>query len=299
MRASSFLFLLIFAVKVFGQSTTNTNQTNSQTDKSPGGVTLPDGTFIPNTPKKVSNQNNNQVAAVGSGSTGALQDGTSKVTYDSLKRLYERQKTVSEYVPDAEKLIYNDSMNLLDAYFKAFEEGNVEATRQLFERSNDKTKDLLKNKSIVAFRYNEIFKKMISSDVRFGIYKDSDEFYLAVGEDAFKTVSTLSVENILGILQAYEKAMKWLEQCYNEKMNVTKPLGNFGGVSIEFDSKDDGKFCRFVIHIKGQMTSDRLISEQTVWMTILNFSCLVDKMQNAPEMYQKHKKAKENAGKLK
>jgi hypothetical protein len=47
------------------------------------------------------------------------------------------------------------------------------------------------------------------------------------------------------------------------------------------------------------MSRDRLISELTVWMSVLNFSCLIDKMRNAPEMYQKHKKAQENAGKLK
>jgi hypothetical protein len=296
MKAFLVTLMLCFSFDVFANDTNSTRKPSNEDQKGSGGVTLPDGTFIPNSPKKKVDQSPTQ-SPLNLG--GVIQDGSSKVTYDYLKGLYERQKTLIAYLPDQERLIYHDSINLLDAYFKAYEEGNTDAARQLFERFNEKTKDLLKNKPIVAFKYNEIFKKVISSDVRFDIYKDSDDFYLAIGEDAFRTVSTLSVDNIIGIVQAYDKAMKWSDQCFNEKMEVNKPLGSFGSVTIEFDSKEEGRFSRFIVHVKGEMSRDRLISEQTVWMSVLNFSCLIDKMRNAPEMYQKHKKEQENAGKLK
>jgi len=299
MRAILFLVFIGFTIKVFSQTTTNKTITNSQPDKSQGGVTLPDGTFIPNAPKKVSDKNNNQVAAVGPGSTGVVQDGSSKVSYDSMKGLYERQKALIPHLPQEERPNYHHSMGLLEAYFKAYDEGNVETARQLFDKLNEEAGDLIKNKPIVAFRYNELFKTVLSSNVKFGIYKDSNDLYLQVGQDAFCTVSTLSTDNIVGILQAFDKAIWWPEQCYNEKMEVNKPLGSFGGVTIEFDSQEEGRFCRFLINIKGETSSDRLISEQTVWMSVLNFSCLVDKMRNAPELYKKRIKAHENAIKLK
>jgi hypothetical protein len=296
MKPFLFTLMLSLSFDVLAIDTNSTNEPAKKDQKGSGGVTLPDGTFIPNSPKKNADQSTTKTTlSLG----GVIQDGSSKDTYDYLKGLYERQKTLIAYLPDQERLIYHDSINLLDAYFKAYEEGNSEAARQLFERFNEVTKDLIKNKPIVAFKYNEIFKKVISSDVRFDIYKDSDNFYLAIGEDAFRTVSTLSVDNIIGIVQAFDKAMKWSDQCFNEKLEVNKPLGTFGNVTIEFDSKEEGRFSKFIVNVKGEMSRDRLISEQTVWMSVLNFSCLIDKMCNAPEMYQKHKKAQENAGKLK
>ena len=53
MRAILFLVFIGFTINVFGQTTTNKTITNSQPDKSQGGVTFPNGTFIPNVAKKV------------------------------------------------------------------------------------------------------------------------------------------------------------------------------------------------------------------------------------------------------
>jgi len=294
LKVAAILATLPFSA--FCEIVSQTNQPGNPDVKPQGGVTLPDGTFIPNTPKKVSVQ---QESNVEQKENRSIKDGASQSVYNDLKKIYERQKIVIKFIPSDDNNFYSDSINLLELYLKAYEEGNMESARIFFNRFDEKINDTLKNKPVIAYKYNELIKKFLETEVTFGIYKNSDDFYLAIGDGAFKTVATLSVNNIMSIIQAYEKSMKWSVQCFDEKMEVTKPLGSFGGVSIEFDSKAEGGFVRYIFHIKGQMDSDRLLSEQTVWMTGLNFSCLINRMRNAPEMYEKHKKAQSNAEKLK
>ncbi len=283
-----------FSIRVDATDTNSTNNSVSDDQKRAGGVTLPDGTFIPNSPKKKEDPSNSQLA-----SENVIQDRSSKVTYDYLRGVYERQKTLLPYLPQSERIYYRDTMNLLDAYFKAFEEGNEEKIRLCNLKVKERANDLLMNKPVVALSYNEILKKVVSSDVRFAMYSNSDQFYLAVGEDPFRTLATLSAENIVGIVEAFNKSMKWAEQCYNDKMEVNKPMGSFGGLKIEFESEEGGRFSKYNINIKGDMGNDRLISEQNVWMTLTDFACLIDKIRNAPQMYEERIKRKQNADKLK
>lgn len=228
-----------------------------------------------------------------------LLDGSTKECYEAIQKQRARTEVAIGYIPKSDRDAYLEFLNLTEIYLKSYESGNLDNAKLLYEKVESFLKKTYTEKPVVAYRYNDILKTLLTTPVRFNIYKDSNNFYLAVGEGSFKTVATLSAENLLGLIQAYDKWLRWSQQCEKEKMEVSKPLGSFGGVILEFESLEEGKFNRVLMDVEGESGPDRLLSRQSVWMSNLNFRCLYERIREAPTIYQKNIKSRDDADRLK
>jgi len=133
----------------------------------------------------------------------------------------------------------------------------------------------------------------------FNIFKDSDAFYLQIGDGTLCTIASLPSVDIPGFVEQLNKILGWSQQCIDEKINVTKDAGFIGTVRLEFISNNNAENIFVWLTAEGNIAEDRLIKKQTVKLNMLNICTLMSHMTKAKELYDHREEARHNADKLK
>jgi len=158
---------------------------------------------------------------------------------------------------------------------------------------------LLQRKAITAYKYNEFLGAETEVPVQFNLFTDSDNFYFKVGDGDLSTIAPVSAKQLLDLMNAISKIQEWKQTCRTEKMNTRKEAGRFGGISLEFVSKEKGENIYVWMTAKGPWAKDRMIEEQTVRLTPLNISAMYYHIGKAKELFDTREQERKNAEKLK
>lgn len=219
--------------------------------------------------------------------------------YEEAKRGVARMKrNINWFVgPDvdlAEQLIRDG-----EKFVREYESGDEQAKLAAYAVHMQTWTRVLENKPVYGYKYNEILKRRTTVPITFNIYKDSDSFYIQVGDGALCTVASVSVEALQQLAEQLMKINEWSQKCIQEKIDVEKDAGSFGGVSLEFVSKNNAENIFVLLTARGAFAEDRLVEKQTVIVNMLNLNALMRRIAKAKELYDQREKVRRNADKLK
>jgi len=172
--------------------------------------------------------------------------------------------------------------------------GALEAYNECCER----VRDILVNKPIVGLRYNEFVGREVEVPIYFGLFKEGDRFYFRIGDGDFSTVTPMTVRELYDFHMALEKVGKWKQQCRRTRMNARKPVGRFGGMSLEFISKEEGDNIYVWLTAVGPWGRDRMVEEQTVRLTPLNITAMYYDIGRCQELVDSWEEEQRNAQRL-
>lgn len=167
-----------------------------------------------------------------------------------------------------------------------------------YKKYHQQVQELFQRKQIVAYKYNEFLGSETEVPVVFNIFKDSDSFYFKVGDGDFSTIAPVSTDKLLELMNAIQKVQEWKQICRTERMDTRKDVGRFGGISLEFVSRDKGDNIYVWMTAKGPWAKDRMIEEQKVRLTPLNISAMYFHIGRAKELYDAREEHRKNAEKL-
>ncbi len=209
-----------------------------------------------------------------------------------------RAKRTIKYFIGADIEIIKLLIQIQETFVKEYESRETDRKSAYTKYTNALTA-VYDSKPVVGYNYNEILKTEIATPIEFNLYKNSDLFYIKVGDGNFCTVATVSPRQLLDLVIISDKIDAWIAQCIADKMDVTKEVGGFGGVNLELVSSDLGDNIYFLLTVKGEVGSDRILEKQTVRVSLLNWRCLYMKFSKVKEIYDKREQLKANAEKLK
>ena len=122
------------------------------------------------------------------------QPTVSHKAYEKAKAYADRTKrNINSYVgPDVDtvKLI----MAVGDEFIREYESGDETARVTASKAYMERLKLVYGNKPVYGYKYNSLLKKEIAVPIVFGIYRNSDDFYIEVGDGAFCTVASLPID---------------------------------------------------------------------------------------------------------
>jgi hypothetical protein len=157
----------------------------------------------------------------------------------------------------------------------------------------------MQKKQIIAYKYNEFMNEEVAVPIQFNLFNNADEFYFKVGTGSLSTVAALNFEQLLKLGTKIFKIQKWKEQCRDKKINVRKKAGQFGGITLVFISKDNGRNIYVWMTAKGKIAKGRVIDEQTVRLNPLNISAIYCHIGRIKELYDAREEERQNAKLLK
>jgi len=157
---------------------------------------------------------------------------------------------------------------------------------------------ILLQKSITAFKKNEIMNKMLPVNMKYAIYNNADIFYIQTGDDPFCTMSDLRLDDILKLINADKKIDEWMQQCLKEKLDVNKPIGRFGQVTLNLISTDNSNTIAIRAEVIGDYGKDRMIKEQAVGLNYINWICLKARIWKTNDIVNAREKKKRDADRL-
>ncbi len=227
----------------------------------------------------------------------SLKEKTRKkeILIDNLKKIYANQITLLKKIYLTPRS--NSDMKTAILLIKIYEQLLSISPENYFDKKYNglilQSQNIMKQKDIIAYKYNEILKEDIEVAVEFNISYNSDDFYFKIGDGAFSTVVFLNKSQLLELKQSIIKIQEWKSKCRKDKMNVRKKVGDFGKMSIEFVSDYNGEFIYILLTAKGA------ILKQTVGINTLNISAIYWHIMNAPKLYSEKEKLINNANKLK
>lgn len=186
-----------------------------------------------------------------------------------------------------------------ERFIREYESGDEQTKLAAYAVHTQTWTRVLETKPVYGYKYNEILKKETTIPINFNIYKDSDSFYIQVGDGAFCTVASVSIEALLKLAEQLVKINEWSQKCIDEKLEAEKDAGSFGGVKLDFVSKNDAENVYVWLTARGTFAEDRLVEKQTVRVNMLNLNALMRRIAKAKELYDQREKVHANADKLK
>jgi len=184
-------------------------------------------------------------------------------------------------------------------FLDAAKAGDTARATQELARFQTLLHQTLQNKKVIGLKFNEFMDRELEEEVRFGLYRDADRFYVELGTGSFRVLGDLSVEQLLDLLEAGLKARAWVSQCEEEKLETSKAIGKWGGVEMEFQATEGGAHSWVWLDVRGKVDTDRLLSHVRVRLSPLNFQCLLQRMVNARDLIEQRQREAANAAKLK
>ena len=184
-------------------------------------------------------------------------------------------------------------------FIREYESGDEKAKLAAYAVHTQTWTRVLENKPVYGYRYNEILKQETTVPITFNIYKDADSFYIKVGDGAFCTVASIPPDALLQLAKQLIKITEWSQKCVEQQLDAEKDAGSFGGVKLEFVSKNNAENIFVWLTARGAFAEDRLVEKQTVRLNMLNLKALFRRITKANELYNQREKARSNADKLK
>lgn len=218
-------------------------------------------------------------------------------TYKTIKGQISLLSSTA-YYSNSDKSTATSLILLYKEWIKVYQK-NPKDARRAYKKCFADIQNLLKEKDIIAYKYNEFLKREVEVPVQFNLFTNSNDFYFKIGDGDFSTIASVSLKQLLELQKAITKIQGWKQQCREQKLNARKDVGRFGGINLEFVSKDKGKNIYVWMTAKGAWAKDRMITEQTVRLTPLNISAIYFHIGRASELYKAREEEKRNAEKLK
>lgn len=222
-----------------------------------------------------------------------------KANYEQLKKNLPRLKQNIIYSIDEDIAFYKKYHQLREKFIEDYESGDAQGKVDAYNSYEAKSILMLERKQVLGYKYNELLKEEVTTPIDFNLFSNSDSFYITVGEGGFSTLAILAPRDALNLIRQIDKIFTWQATCSDEKMDVTKDAGSFGGVSLRFVSQSNGNHVFVWFTAKGTMTSDHLIDKQVVKLNTINLFALKLKLQKLPDLVDKRNQNRKNAEKLK
>jgi hypothetical protein len=216
-------------------------------------------------------------------------------TRSAMERL---KRNINWYIGDDRDVIER-IIDLGDVFISALDAGDAEKTEAALRNLKEVWSKVIESKPVYGYQYNEFVRQEVTKPITFGLYTDSSAFYIAVGDGDFRTVATVPVEELLAMMEQLPKVFRWMDQCQKEHLETTKEVGRWGGVSFEFVSEKKGDLCYLWLAASGAWGKDRLLEESKVRLSMMNFQCLLNRIQKAPEIAKRKLKSIGDAERLK
>lgn len=228
-----------------------------------------------------------------------------KETARALKAYENSQRSILRIKKNINKYVGADTSaaKLLIAIHEEFARiynatTNQEARISAHKKHTADLKALYEEKTIYGYKYNELLKDDVTVPISFNIYRDTDAFYIRVGDGSFSTIATIQVSVLGRLVQQLLKIGEWASKCIDEKMDVDKDAGTFGDIQMRFISKNGGDDVYVWLTAEGETAEGHLLQKQTVRLNMLNIHALTFHIAKAKELYELRENEKNNAKKL-
>ena len=223
--------------------------------------------------------------------------------YNSVKAdLARSDSLLDQLIAPSDREIYRTFKPLNQAFVAAYERGDMAKAQKLYRTHNEAFQKILLL-PIIGLAYNEFVKREIEKPIEFNLFKDSNRFYIAIGDGDFRTLAPIKVEHLVDMVEALAKGRKWIAQCRREHLDVTKEIGKWsnesGHIRFELVSSQKGEVCSVWLEAKGPYGKDRLLEETKVRLTVLNTARLLKHITNASKLVRERSERLQNAEKLK
>lgn len=186
-----------------------------------------------------------------------------------------------------------------EEFVRQYENGDEKTRLAAIATARQRVEKIMENKTVYGYKYNEFLKEETAIPIFFDLFKDMSRFYIKIGDGDICTVVPIDGEDMLGLYKQLIKIINWAQQCKDQKLDVNKDAGSFGGLKLTFVSEDKAESIYVWLRASGPFAEDRILEMQTVRMNMLNVNALRIRMEKAKEIYDQTKKSKENADKLK
>lgn len=186
-----------------------------------------------------------------------------------------------------------------EEFTAAYKTGDIQKAEVALKKMDEALNTVHETKPVYGYRYNEFLHDEVTVPVIFNMYSNNTGFYLQVGDGDFSTISPLEIKTIEDLAAGLQKSIEWTGQCIKQKLNTRKEVGNWGSISLEFVSEENGQHCYTWLKAKGPFGRDRLIEESTVKLTMLNVQCLLTRISHADKIVEKRIRVEGDSQKLK
>ena len=218
--------------------------------------------------------------------------------YIGAKKTLEHLKNRGYSINQEDEIASGKIKTLTECFITSYESNVPQERGKLALEYLIQKNDLLKNCPCYAEKYNEFVKKLLPTPIKFNVYSDSNDFYIQVGDGAFCTIATVELSDILNLLNNSRKINDWFDQCLTEGLDTNKEIGSYGNIGLELVSRKKGTLIWISLKANGETTKDRLIEEQSVMLTKLNWDILTAKLTQVNEIFNERENRKNNAEKL-
>lgn len=161
-----------------------------------------------------------------------------------------------------------------------------------YSKLNIRLVKIYQKKEIVSYKYDKSLKKEKEVPVFFDVSKRKKRFFIQVGEDELSTIVPLSRKNISALLKAFVRVGQLKNHYRTEKKDGKKFLGKFGGISLNFVSKNKGQKIYLWMSVKAPFVDDETLQKQKVRLNIMNMNSLHMQLANSKSLLKKKKKKK-------
>jgi hypothetical protein len=227
------------------------------------------------------------------------QKAGSRATYDEIKAGADRMERELSWTKGPDIEVIKTLIPSMRGYVKAYESGNKAWAESAYAVLCDAWDKRVGEKPVYGYEYNESLRDEVVKPVDFGMSADGDGFYVLVGEGDFSTLARISREEVADMIKAMGQGLEWIGQSEKQKLNTTRALGRWGGISLEFASKINGDISYFWLEVQGSSSPRHLMTQARIRLGVLNYQCLLTRMRQAGEKAGKQGRAGAGSYKLK